>query len=188
MTRKIIALFIVITLLASGNAFGASRKSSKPEKTYSARDIPQDPFLPVYANPQETDISKGKMHLSFKGVFRGIDDLGMPDDWVYFAFSAKPEEDMTLAVSQSELFDGKARAYKYYAVPSIGGERAFERELIAGISVPVLVGVNMPLSEAGEYPSVSRITITFNGEALQFRNVIAEDWETWEGIRESSFF
>ncbi len=181
--RRIFVLALVIIVISSGAAAGASRKSSRPAKTYTARNIPQDPFLPVYANPQEVDLRKSDIHISFKGAFRGVDDFGRPNDWVYLAFTARPEEDLMLAVSQSELFDGRSRRYKYYAVPDIGGEKAFERELIAGITVPVIFGVNMPIDAAGELPSVSRITIRFNGEELQFRNVIAENWETWEYLR-----
>ena len=178
-------LSLIFVVIVSGCAMGASRKTSRPAQTYTARHIPQTPFLPVYANPQEVDLKKSDIHISFKGAFRGTDDYGHMNDWVYFAFTAKPEEDMTLAVSQSELFDGRSRSYKYYAVPSIGGERVCERELISGVSVPVLLGVNMPLDVAGDLPAVSRITITFNGESLQFRNVIVENWETWETLRES---
>ena len=181
--KKFIALALVFII--SGSALGASRKSSAPAKIYTPRQIPQDLFLPHYANPQEVDIMKGKMHVSFKGLFRGVDEWGRSGDWVYFAFAVTPQEDMYLAVSQSELFDNHANIYKYHAVPDIGGVRAFGREIIAGITVPVLLGVNMPLSEAGEYPSVSRITVTFNDEALQFRNIIAEDWGTWQELRET---
>ena len=88
-------------------------------------------------------------------------------------------------MSQSELYDSKSRVYKYHSVPSIGGELAFGRELIAGITVPILVGVNMPVSEAGDFPSAARITITFNDDALQFRNVVAEDWSVWENLRDT---
>ena len=183
--RRIVLLSLFIVVLVSGCAMGAARKSSRQAKTYTARNIPQSPFLPVYANPQEVDLKNSDIHISFKGAFRGIDDYGRQNDWVYFAFTAEPEEDMTLSVSQSELFDGRSRSYKYYAVPSIGGERVCERELIAGVSVPVLLGVNMPLDAAGDLPSISRITITFNGESLQFRNVIVETWETWESLRDS---
>ena len=186
MYRKVIALFlalIVITIALPSES--AVPKQSQYARKYTARKIPQDPFLPSYINPQETDISKGNIHISFQGVFRNADEYGNPDDWVYFMFTAHPQKDMYLAVSQSELFDSKSRVYRYRAVPDIGGERVFGRELIAGITVPVILGVNMPLSEAGEFPSVSRITITFNGEPLQFRNIVAEDWNTWQELRQS---
>ena len=184
MTRKFIALLIMISVLASGCAYGASRKSSKPAKTYTARKIPTDFSLPLCKNPQEIDLEKGKLHLSFKGAFRGVDQRGFLTDWVYFAFSAKSQEDMYLAVSQSELFDSRERIYRYRTVPYIAGERAFGREIVAGITVPVLVGVHMPLSEAGDFPSVSKITIAFNKEGFQFRNILVEDWEIWESMRE----
>ena len=184
MSRKFVIVLISIALLASVNLCEAASKNSKPAKIYTAREIPADPFLPSYINPQEFDISKGNIHISFKGVFRAADDFNMPTDWVYFAFTATPQKDMYLAVKQSELFDSKARIYKYHSVPDIAGERLFGRELIAGITVPVILGVNMPLAEAGEFPSVSRITITFNGEAKQFRNIIVEDWQTWQELRE----
>ena len=171
--------------IASGCALGAPRKPARPAKMYTARNIPQDHSLPAYANPQEADISKGKIHISFKGVFRGVDDYDMPSDWVYLAFTAEPQEDIYLAVNPSELYDSKSRIYKDHAVPDIGGERTFERELIAGITVPVLVGVNMPISESGESVSVSRITVTFNEEALQFRNIVIEDWSVWESLKSS---
>ena len=181
--RRVIAFSLLIAILASGCALGASHKSSTPAKTYTARDIPADPLLPAYTNPQEVDISKGKMHISFKGVFRGADDSGTPVDRVYFAFTATPESDMYLAVKPSEMYDSKGRSYQYHAVPDIGGVKSFERELIAGITVPVLVGVNMPLEDTEELVSVSRITITFNDEAFQFRNIVIEDWETWQDLR-----
>ena len=91
---------------------------------------------------------------------------------------------MRLAVEQSEAFDGQPHRYMYYAVPKIGEEHAFSLEIIAGVSVPVLVGVNMPVDQAGELPSVSRITITFNKESMEFRNVRVEEWEVLEGLRE----
>ena len=174
---------MAVAVLATCPALGAQKKA--PAKTYTARQLPQDPFLPSYVNPQEADLKKGKLHVSLKGVFRGVDPLGNPDNWVYFAFTAEPQEDMYLAVGQSELFDSRSREYKYRSVPDIGGERLFGRNVVAGIRVPVLVGVNMPLAEAGEFPSVSRVTITFNGEALQFRNIVAEDWSVWESLRET---
>ena len=183
--RRIIAFSLVFVVLVTGCAFGASRRNRTPAKTYTARPLLQSPFLPAYTNPQEVDLKKSGIHISFKGCFRGADIVGNPSDWVYFAFAATPQNDMYLSVKQSELFDGKARVYKYHTVPDIGGERVFGREVIGGITVPVLVGVNMPVSEAGDFPSVSRITITFNGESFQFRNIVAEDWETWQKLREN---
>ena len=41
----------------------------------------------------------------------------------------------------------------------------------------------MPVNEAGEFPSVAQITITFNKRAFKFCNIVAEDWETWEELR-----
>ncbi|MBQ7155721.1 MAG: hypothetical protein IJR85_09240 [Synergistaceae bacterium] len=182
MNRKVLALILVIVLAAAGDVFAAARKARQPE--YTGRNIPSDPALPSYDNPVEKDISKGKMHISFKGAFRAEDDKGFPNDWVYFAFRAKPQADMPLTVVQSELFDSTAKRYRYHAVPKINDEHAFRSELVAGVSVPVLVGVYMPLTEAGYLPSISRITITFNKENLEFRNVQVEEWATLEGLQE----
>lgn len=180
MSRKVLALILVLVL--SGTAFAAKRKPRNTE--YVGRLIPSDSRLPEYDNPVETDVSKGKLHISFKGAFRAEDDKGFPTDWVYFVFRVKAQEDMPLTVEQSEAFDGQAHRYQYYAVPKISEEHAFRRDIIAGVSVPVLVGVNMPVAEAGELPSVSRITVTFNKESLDFRNVRVEEWQILEGLRE----
>ena len=182
MSRKVLALILVAVIAFSGTACAARRKASKTE--YKGLLIPSDAQLPEYDNPVETDIAKGKIHVSFKGAFRAEDEMGNPTDWVYFVFRVKPQEDMRLAVEQSEAFDGQPHRYMYYAVPKIGEEHAFSLEIIAGVSVPVLVGVNMPVDQAGELPSVSRITITFNKESMEFRNVRVEEWEVLEGLRE----
>ena len=182
MNRKVLALILVIVLAFSGTACAAKR-SVRPTE-YRGRNIPSDSQLPPYDNPVEKDISKGKMHVSFKGAFRAEDDKGFPTDWVYFVFRVKAKEDMALAVEQSELFDSHAHRYIYHSVPKIGSEHTFKREIIAGVSVPVLLGVNMPVAEAGELPSVARITITFNKESLEFRNVRVEEWVTLEELRE----
>ena len=166
-------------------ASGADAAKKINKKQYTPRRLLSSINLPKYENPSEVDIERGKLHISFKGVFRGIDNFGNPNDWLYFAFTVRPENDMYLAVGQSEMFDSKAERYKYYSVPQIGSERAFGRELIAGVTVPVLVGVNVPVSTAGEMPSVSRMTVTFNKESLQYRNIIAEEWQTWEELKES---
>lgn len=182
MNRKVLALILVIVLAFSGTACAASRKVRKPE--YQGRNIPSDSQLPEYDNPVERDISSGKLHVSFKGAFRAEDDKGFPTDWVYFVFRVQAKEDMPLAVTQSELFDSKAHRYQYHAVPKIGTEHTFKREIIAGVSMPVLVGAYMPVAEAGEWPSVARVTITFNKDSLDFRNVRVEEWEILEGLRE----
>ena len=187
MTRKIIALSIIIIVLASTSAC-ASSKAAKKE--YIGRDIPSDPTLPSYENPQEIDIKvkKKKLHISFKGVFRGIDDSGRLTDWVYFAFTAQPQDNMYFAVGQTELFDSHAKVYRYHAVPRIGTEHVFGRNIVGGITVPVLVGVNMPIAEAGEFPTISQVTIMFNKKAFQYRNIVVEDWETYEGLSQENTY
>ena len=184
MTRKIFVIVMVMVLTVCGTSFAARRTQTKPQPAYKGRNIPSDPSLPVYENPSEIDVSGGKLHLSFKGAFRAIDEKGYPANWVYFAFIASPQEDLSLTVAQSELFDSKAKRYRYYSVPKIGNEHTFKRELIAGVRVPLLVGVNMPLTEAGELPAVSRITLTFNKESFDYRNIQTEEWYIWEELQE----
>lgn len=182
MSRKIFAAVFVIVICLCGNAFAASR--TKSQQVYKGRNIPSDPMLPSYENPTEVDIAKGKIHISFKGAFRAIDDKGRATDWVYFMFEAKAQEDMYFGVEQSELFDGEQKTYMYRSVPRIGEDRTFGREIIASVNVPVILGVNMPLSEAGELPSISRVTFTFNKEKLEYRNVKVEEWDVWEEMQE----
>ena len=184
MTRKIFVIVMVLSLSVCSCSFAAKRTQTRPEPAYKGRNIPSDPSLPAYENPSEIDVSGGKLHLSFKGAFRALDDKGYPTNWVYFAFTALPQEDISLSVSQSELFDSKGKRYRYYSVPKIGEEHTFKRELIAGVRVPVLVGVNMPVSEAGEFPAVSRITLTFNKESFNYRNIQTEEWYIWEELQE----
>ena len=184
MTRKVLVLALVIVMCVCGCSCAAKRTHTKAQPVYKGRNIPSDPSLPQYDNPSEVDVSDGKLHLSFKGAFRSVDDNGYPTNWVYFAFVALAQEDMSLTVAQSELYDSKAKIYRYHSVPKIGDEHTFKRELIAGVRVPVLVGVNMSLTEAGEFPSVSRITITFNKESFAFRNIQTEEWYTWEELQE----
>lgn len=180
--RKIFVLAVISIVVISSCAFGAQRRGVRVSS--EGREIPSDPMLPVYDNPKEIDLLKDKLHISFKGAFRGIDDLGKLTDWVYFAFTVKGEKDKYLAVGQSELFDSKGNSYKYHAVPKIGSEHVFGRDIAAEITVPVLVGVNMPIRDAGEFPTVSNITITFNKRAFQYRNIVVENWEILDELEQ----
>ena len=182
MNKKVLVLVLLIALCFCGEALSA--RKVKTQAVYRGRNIPSDSALPPYENPTEVDIAKGKMHISFKGAFRAVDAKGWPTDWVYLAFTANPQEDMSLAVAQSELFDGKAKIYRYYAVPKIGDEHTFKRKLVAGITVPVLVGVNMKVSDSGEFPSIAKITVKFNGESFEFRNFQVEEWSVLEELQE----
>ena len=183
MTRKIVVLAMILVLFTCGTSYAAKKKKTVAV-TYTPRAIPRAFFLPSFDNPVETDLKKSELHISFKGAFRGIGEDGEFNDWVYLAFIVRPVKDMYLAVGQSELFDGHARRYVYKAVPKIGEEHTFGREVIGGVAMPVLVGVNMPVAEAGELPAVSRVTVTFSGESLEFRSIQAEEWEMWEEVKE----
>ena len=183
----ITALFLfVIFSVSPSNA--KSKKESQSESNYIPREIPYSLNLEKTDNPQEIDIPKltrrnkrkknlARIHLSFKGAFRA------QNDWIYLAFTATPNADTELSVSQSELFDGQANEYKYHSVPTIGSEHAFKAQLISGITVPVLIGAYVPVSQASEFPAISKITVTFNNESFQFRNILVEDWQTWEEIK-----
>ena len=184
MTRKIVALAMIIVLFACGASYAAKKKKASAV-TYTPREIPSSMLLPSFDNPVEADLKKSKLHISFRGAFRGIGEDGESNDWLYLAFIASPQKDMYLAVSQSELFDGRGKRYVYRAVPKIGDERTFGREVVGGVAVPVLVGVNMPIAEAGEFPAVSRVTVTFSGESLEFRNVQSEEGYIWEEVRDT---
>ena len=108
--RKIFVLAVVSIVVISSCAFGAQLRGVRVSS--EGREIPSDPMLPVYENPKEIDLLRDKLHISFKGAFRGIDDSGKLTDWVYFAFTVKGEKDKYLAVGQSELFDSKGNIYQ----------------------------------------------------------------------------
>ena len=182
MARKVIALALVLVMVACGSCFAARKKAAKV--SFPARNIPHASSLPAAENPVEADLAKGWLHMSFKGAFRGVSELGGLTDWVYLAFIARPQKDMYLAVGQSEVFDSKGLRYKYHAVPKIGGEQVFGREVIGGVFIPVLVGLYMPVGEAGEFPEISRVTVSFSKEALEFRSLQVEEWPVWEEIAE----
>ncbi|MBQ7544364.1 MAG: hypothetical protein IJT02_05400 [Synergistaceae bacterium] len=183
MTRKIAVLAVIAVMLTCGSSEAAKKKV--PAVTYTPREIPSSMLLPPFKNPVEADLRKSKLHISFKGAFRGIDKEGEPNDWVYLAFIARPQKDMYLAVGQSELFDGTGRRYMYRSIPKIGSEHVFGRNIVGGVAVPVLVGVNMPIAEAGDLPSIARVTVTFSGETLEFRNVQSEEGYIWEEVRDT---
>ena len=183
MIRKIVAFAMIIVLFACGASY-AAKKKKLPALTYTPREIPKAFSLPSFDNPIEADLKKSELHISFKGAFRGIDEWDKSNDWVYLAFIVRPMKDMYLAVNQSELFDSHARRYVYRAVPKIGEEHTFGRDVVGGVDIPVLVGVNMPVAEAGEFPAVSRVTVMFNDETLEFRSIQVEEWEMWEEVKE----
>ncbi len=176
---RIFALALVLGVLC-GSAqevmiFTPSEPPQVPAKT--PRAVQNDPRLPTYDNPIESDLAGGELHVSFLAVSK---------------------KDMVLRVEKdNDIFDGRGRKYhcpdwkilrgsdgrKYGVHTSIGSERTSDREIIAGIMTPIEFQFLMDPASGGTLPTIGRARFCFNGEWLEFRNLKVQDSSLWEEIR-----
>ena len=174
MLREILAVALVFGLIGSAEAVMIFR--SQEEGGTSAVS------LPAYDNPMESDVDEGRLHVSFKGIFR------ITDGYVYACFVATPDEDMEMNIDWdgSRIFDSQGTIFELRD-PSywIGKSPVRSREIVRGIPMPVLVGTSLTTEEAGQFPIIARIRFKCMGTQLEFRNIKVRDWPEWEKIRDS---
>ena len=183
--RRVLMTALMLAVMASVPAWGFVVPAPNiQDNTSSTRIIPSDPKLPKYDNPTEIDLEDGNLHISFQGVFRNVDDEGAPNDYLAFMFMATPKKDMTINISQSELFDGRAKRFTGNSTPYIAHEWTWEREILEGIPVQIAIYFRVPIQESELLPSVARVKICFNGQWYQFRNIKAEDWAVWKELKQ----
>ena len=184
MKFKIFITALLISALISGCAYaarisipGENENTSVATKNY----IENDPRLPAYENPTEFDVEDGDIHISFKGVFRGLNtQTNEPSDSIYFAFVVTSKRDINLRLDQSELFDHRATRFRRNERPYIGNESTWERELLEGIPMRVICWFNVPIKESEILPTIARTNIRFNGQWVQFRNIKVQDRSLWK--------
>ncbi len=179
--RRLLVFALMLAVMSSVQAEGFSVPSHVQEITGSQRVIPSDPKLPKYDNPTEFDLEDGNLHISFKGVFRGIKDA---EEFIGFMFVAVPKKDMYLNTGCSEMFDSKGTRFNDWGNPWIGRENTWGREIIADIPMLVSFWLRVRPSDAGQLPTIARVNFAFNDQGYQFRNIKVEDWPVWEGIRQ----
>lgn len=186
MTRKLFVFTLILVMLTSSSALGVMRIDTSrgiPRGSLNpSRTLPSDPRLPNYDNPTELDLD-GPLHISFKGVFRQLNEQKQPTDYIAFVFVATPQNDMRLGVDRSELYDGSGTRFNPDEI-WIGRERTSEREIIGGIPMRICVWFRVPPEESDLLPTVARVNITFNGKSSQYRNIVTEDASIWEGLAE----
>ena len=182
MTRKLFVFTLILVMLTSSSALGVMRIDTSrgiPRGSLNpSRTLPSDPRLPEYDNPTELDLD-GPLHISFKGVFRGIDKQ---KDYVAFVFVITPKKDMMLNTGRSELFDGNGTRFADWHRVWIGYDNSNNREIIAEIPMRMVRWHKMPSNIAGELPTIARVNFIFNNSSLQYRNIKAEKWSVWEEL------
>ena len=180
MTRKLFVIALLFVMIASVPASGVMVFGNpEPEPApNSPRVIPSDPKLPPYDNPAEIDLD-GPLHISFKGVFRGV---GNNKDLICFIFVALPQNDMRLRLDRRDAYDGKGRKLNNWQNVWIGDERTTDREIIGYIPIVISRWLKVPASTYGELPTIARAEFCFNGKWFQFRNIKTEEWSVWQGI------
>ena len=176
---RIFALVLVWAVLC-GSAqgvmiFSPSEPPQVPAKT--SRAVQNDPRLPAYDNPIESDLAGGEFHVSFLAVSK---------------------KDMVLRVEKdNDIFDGRGRKYHcpdgeplrgsdgadYAVFTNIGSEETHDREIIAGIMTPIEFQFLMDPASGGTLPTIGRARFCFNGEWVEFRNLKVQDSSLWEEIR-----
>ena len=178
--RRLLLLALMYVVMASGAASGFVIPSPSPEQEdlHAPRVIPSDPKLPKYDNPFEIDLDGG-LHISFKGVFRGLDKN---KDLVAFMFVALPQNDMQLWLNKRDVFDGKGTRFNNWGNAWIGRENTAEREIIGAIPIAITRWLKMPAAEAGDFPTISRAEFCFNNKWFQYRNIKVEPWTVWQDI------
>ncbi|MBQ3446620.1 MAG: hypothetical protein IJG37_03135 [Synergistaceae bacterium] len=87
-------------------------------------------------------------------------------------------------IEADEMHDSKGTKYSEWLNTWIGGENTERREIIASVPVRIMKWLRVPVSKAGEYPTIARVTFTFNDKRCQYRNIKVEDRDVWEGLRD----
>ncbi|MBQ7220488.1 MAG: hypothetical protein IJS28_05865 [Synergistaceae bacterium] len=177
--RRLLVIALMFGVMVSSGFVVPDNVPDLREDIHAPRVIPFDSKLPKYDNPTEIDLEDGNLHISFKGVFRGIDKQ---KDYVAFVFVITPKKDMMLNTGRSELFDGNGTRFADWHRVWIGYDNSNNREIIAEIPMRMVRWHKMPSNIAGELPTIARVNFIFNNSSLQYRNIKAEKWSVWEEL------
>ena len=182
--KRFMALFalaaVLVAALAAARADAASvlLGGGKKNSVNSALGHPD--------NPVDIETEDG-LHIVYKGTFRW-EKNGKPANFVRSVFIVTPQQDTSLKINTSEIFDNRSNKFDresgwgFIANNEVGSR---PREIMEGAQT--IVQFDHAVSSSYGTPTFARMRFWFNDKELVFRNVQTQSYEAWKEVSETLY-